>query len=732
MTTRIWAPGEFINPGDLRQPRSAAPVVTNELLNPGFETGDLTSWVVGDPLITVVAGPAFEGTYSLRHPDGLLGVFEVSNTNVVPVTPGQQIKLGCRYRRETNVSGRQTMKIVLRWQDASHATISETEFEQAGGAVNVWYDPSVTGTAPAGAAFVRAVLYTFQTGTGGSHHQYFDNFSWDYVAPVAAAGLVYKAVQANAGFTAATEPVWPTVLGNTVVDNEVTWEAVLASNVTWEATPILLSGAIEPTFPVEVGATVLDNTVVWKAISRRITDENCPNSKVVAIAASKIFAGDLDIIKFSATVNPLDWTTRDDAGYLPFGLQTLGSNPVAVLGLYRSNLVAFNSQGFQMWQVDQDPANMAYLDSVPVGSTFPHTWVPVANDLVGLTAVGVRNISIAGASTNLQADGVGEPIDPLVKAEIKLLAGDDEVFSFFWPAAGQHWTIFGTQAFVLTINAAKKKSWSRYVFPNTITDWTLEGNTLVVRAGTKVWEFDDEALQDDMSEGDCTMTAGAGAIGDTGFFGFLNVPSLTSVTGSVSDTGFFGSTIRALYSEFFFSAYHNFYLILEGDGEVPADDAFVTLTVDTDTGERSFLASAATKSTVGLPANMKRWTWFSAAVEFSEAETYAFACGDHGVDFEGVVWWPYLDMGAIGVEKGMVGLDLVCTAPEGVFVSVGYNQNNRTQRTPDYEVDADTLTGDIVPFPVSGPSFDLRLTFSANQAWEWNAANLYINDWRMG
>lgn len=103
-----------------------------------------------------------------------------------------------------------------------------------------------------------------------------------------------------------------------------------------------------------------------------------------------------------------------------------------------------------------------------------------------------------------------------------------------------------------------------------------------------------------------------------------------------------------------------------------------------------------------------------------------------GIDFSGIIQWPYLDMGAIGVEKGLIGLDLVSTAPEGVSVSVGYNQNDRTQRTADYAVDPDTLTGQLVPFPVSGPSFDLRLTFAPNQIWEWNAANLYVQDWRRG
>lgn len=103
-----------------------------------------------------------------------------------------------------------------------------------------------------------------------------------------------------------------------------------------------------------------------------------------------------------------------------------------------------------------------------------------------------------------------------------------------------------------------------------------------------------------------------------------------------------------------------------------------------------------------------------------------------GTDFSSIIQWPFLDMGAIGVEKGLVGLDLTCDAPEGVSVSIGYNQKDRTQRTTDYEVDEDTTTGQMVPFPVTAPSFDLRLTFAANQEWEWFAANLYVQDWRLG
>jgi hypothetical protein len=207
-----------------------------------------------------------------------------------------------------------------------------------------------------------------------------------------------------------------------------------------------------------------------------VTDERCPNSKVVAIAASKIFAGDGDIIPYCATVDPLDWSTPDDAGYLPFGLQTHGANPVSAMGLYRGNLVAFNSAGFQMWQVDQDPANMALLDAAPIGSTDARAIKPLQNDLVFLNPVGVRNISIAGASTNLQAGSTGEPVDALVGPKIR--SGEYDPISAFIPAYGQYWVIFGPEAFVLTLNEGKGGKWSRYVFPEAITDTTLLNNEI--------------------------------------------------------------------------------------------------------------------------------------------------------------------------------------------------------------------------------------------------------------
>lgn len=104
----------------------------------------------------------------------------------------------------------------------------------------------------------------------------------------------------------------------------------------------------------------------------------------------------------------------------------------------------------------------------------------------------------------------------------------------------------------------------------------------------------------------------------------------------------------------------------------------------------------------------------------------------YSTPIQGIIQWPHLDFGALGVEKQMIGFDLVTTAPEGVTVTIGYDQTNRDARTADYLIDEDSVPGQLEPIPVAGPSFDLKLVFEPDQAWEWMAANIYIEDMRRG
>jgi hypothetical protein len=592
MAIPAWQAGKLYQPGDLVVPASTPPALPSPPTNPGFESGD-TGWSKGtDWVIDGSSGHAFEGTWIALC--GHTADSELVNDNHVPVAAGQSITATCQAAVGSNDEGKMAACVAIFWYDSGGTFISRSD----GNHVDRpdyrfgYATSSVTAAAPANAAFAAIGAVSFRL-VSGDNHSVVDAFSWNYIYAPTVDATTYVATQSNAGFSGATEPAWPG-LGNTVVDNEVTWEGVIASRVTWQATPILVSGATEPAFPTIAGATVFDNTIIWVASTGYVNE--APQSKYVAIAAKKVFAADGDIVRYCATVNPLDWTTSNDAGYLPTGLNTYGANPTKVLTLYRGNLVPLNSAGFQMWQVDPDPAAMAILDALPIGSTYHRAAQPVANDLLILTSLGVRNFGVAAASTNLAAGDTGQPIDTLVRAAV--VAGTYTPGSIYYPGAGQYWLWFGPQVFVLTLDG-KKKSWSRYVFPESITDATLVENDLYLRTAThKIWKVSDAALQDDV--------------------------------------------------------------------------------------------------------------------------------GGTAVDFTGVLWFPWMDLGNIATDKELVSIDLVGTG--NVDVQVGWNEKDTTAFTASYVVNADTLDGTPIPMPLTGPSLSLKLTFSANQAWEWNASILNVLD----
>lgn len=520
-----WQPGTSYIPGYMVTPRSNNVVTQVQPNNNSFETG-LTHWTVtsaqGGGAIAAVSASGvdvFDGTQSALFA-GFTGpgtrqssTVLLSNDFMAPVVPGQTINFSCMIRYDVGATPGAAFangRCGIAWYTAGSVLIS-TFFatnpppngtpgylSQVGG---TWAKSSGTGVAPAGAAFAQAVIQ-LNNNTGGSS-VFADLYIWDYTEQGYPPGLVFVATQAAAGISGTTEPVWPATAGLTVVDNTVTWTAEFASQLTWQAKSILTAGAVQPIWPTTPGGSVLDNNIIWTAVTGQVTDPNCPQSIVAAIAAGKVFAADGDIIRFCATTNPLDWTTQFDAGFLPFGMQTYGTEPCAALGLYRGNLVALNSLGYQMWQVDPDPANMALLDAQPVGSTFSKSVAPVQNDLVLLTPKGIRSLGISGQSGNVQAGQFGKNIDPLVIASI---AGGLTPRGLFYPGTGQYWLCFGSTVYVMTHNGAKATSWSMYTFPSSIDYWTTLNGILYLRSGDLVWQVDEATLLDDVGGNNTPFT----------------------------------------------------------------------------------------------------------------------------------------------------------------------------------------------------------------------------------
>ncbi|GAB2619872.1 hypothetical protein [Novilysobacter erysipheiresistens] len=441
MPAPIWKPGTLYLPGDLVQPASVQPATSSNVANGDF-SGGATGWdFTGGVAYTTTNG--YDGPGHYCYVPGSAASGEALNQTQIPTAAGESITATCRIQQGASDVDHTRGLVILRWYDAGGVQIGSDDL---GNVVNdgkdgAWHESTITAVAPIGASYARAGIGLYQDSNDGV---YGDDLVVTGTYRIPADALFYRAVQPAAGVSAASEPAWPQSLGVQVIDNEVIWEAVLASRVTWIASPIAESGGTEPNWPTQPGAVVSDGTVQWECITRAVEDENCPNTKVVAIMAGKVFAADGDITRFSATANPLDWTSENDAGYLPTGMNQANANDMAVLAPYRGNLACFNANGFQLYQVDPDPAAMAQLDQMEgVGSTWTLAAQAVANDLLYLSQQGVRSVGIANAAENLAAGDVGSPIDVLVRDAVRVaVANDNKIHSAYYPGAGQYWLAF--------------------------------------------------------------------------------------------------------------------------------------------------------------------------------------------------------------------------------------------------------------------------------------------------
>ena len=606
MATPLWEPGKLYPPGSLVRPRTVEQAADAVVENAGFETGDLTGWTA-EAGLTVTHNGVYQGNWALELSPGTYGFRAAKSNSRKPVVAGQVINAQAMIHQGASSTGNAGGMVQLYWYDEddnelpTHADGNNVN-NGSGGAIHA---SRVRGVAPANAAFVRGAIGLYRNGQ--NHPVNGDSFTWDYQYPGPPDGLIFKAVQPETGYSDNVEPTWPNTTGVQVIDNQVIWEGVIANRVVWQARPIMRSGPTEPNWPITVGGFVSDGTISWECVSRRVVDPKCPNSPYVLIAASKIFAADDDIVPFSATANPLDWSSVDDAGYLPSGLQQYGANPAKALGLYRGDVVPWNSQGMQVWQVNENPELMQLRDAFPVGSEYHHAVAPVSNDLFFLTQLGVRTVGVAGGSTNLQAGDIGMPIDPLVQA--KLRESPYEPMGLYVPAQGQYWLIFGDEVFVYTMNQLGKiGAWSRYVFPWVIDDWTILGSDLYLRHGDEVSKVDVSRESDEL-------------------------------------------------------------------------------------------------------------------VDDSEA-------GKVRQSFEWTIEWPYLDFGAMGVTKQLIGFDIVGTGVASI--QFGYDQTNDSYWTDPWQIVADNVPGQVLMMPLAAPTIAVRLTYTGNdeQPTGWDALNLYLQDFR--
>lgn len=1007
-----WTKATIYQPGALVIPSTNTGAVVNAIPNGDFALGNVDWTFTGGGtqwnIVFATAPPSPSSGYEAVCPPGATSAIIIMNT-AAAVTPGTSVTATCYLTTGTSSPPDLALAIGLKWySDSAGTVLISTDHSAFQGYAHGWFKTSFTATAPAGAKSVKFFTQA-SSGTSSRDSAGMALASWNLATPAAVTNFIYEAVQTGPGVSGNTEPAWPTNSGGTVVDNTVTWEAVGSSVIEWKAYPIMESGAVEPTWPTTVGQSVGDGSTIfipsgvpvggnftWTATCGQITDSNCPQTKAVVTGATHIFAGNNDVVDFSAAVNPTDWTSASNAGDLPTGLQQYGTNPVAVLGLYRSNLIVMNSGGYQMWQIDPDPSSMALLDAQPIGSVFTRSGQTIANDFLFLTPLGVRNIGTTGATANMQTGYIGQPVDSLIIPQVVaaasppsappinftalnpiagvdvgqlryangyMLAIDDTtgnvykstddavtwthpstttvlngvaaygngvwvvvgsfgvqrstddagswttptgvpgatqyflvatdgagnwlalhssgasssaivssnngaswsnawtggIFNFlgliwdgshfvaswndvsgqpfvgqwtgsgwtstqitawgtnfptnivkqgsnyiignsatgklrfastlaglatatdvtttlssctgiavvgsnfifqsdggfssgavsvsidagatfttyddtlnasfhgdgqgngfaydsvnnvlvvssfdnafpspfastplgasapasiepialYYPARGQYWLIFGPQAFVLTVTGQGQITWSRYLFPDVIKDWTLSGSTLYLRsAGGIVWQIDPNTYMDDVQEPNSVVT----------------ISNASPAVVTLANHGLLNGDV----------------VVFTTTGTLPAP-----LQPNT-----TYFVTAKTTNTFELYAS----PWVTTPIATTTAGSGTHHLATTGIPFYGTIQWPWLDFGMLGFNKLMAGFDMVGTGL--VAFSVDWDESNPgVSVTPPYPIySSDTMPGQPIAFPLNAPSYSIILNWFPNQAWEWNTLNIY-------
>lgn len=229
-----------------------------------------------------------------------------------------------------------------------------------------------------------------------------------------------------------------------------------------------------------------------------VTDANCPHTKAVLKGASKIFAVGTDgsTVRYSKTGNPRDWTTVNDAGFLPTGLNAQGARETQALGMYSNKLVALHRDGAQVWNIDPDPTLMALEDSVEnVGTRYPNSLASVGGDLFFLSDFGYRSITTTRLLDKREDVDVGSPIDPLVKHQLKNVWAPPLAVYFY--GTGQYLCAIGDTLYVYSLSRTSKiAAWSKYILPVAVDAMTELDGILYIRTGDSVYRFDEDAHTD--------------------------------------------------------------------------------------------------------------------------------------------------------------------------------------------------------------------------------------------
>ena len=273
---------------------------------------------------------------------------------------------------------------------------------------------------------------------------------------------------------------------------------------------LIAVSSLSNTFPAvctvaaaDVGKFTADQTVVISGADTAHAAANGPHQVgTVDNTAHTFTLADVDLTTADAAqttnvkVNPKPAT---GAGYINLSLQDSDSEKLTSLEVYYDKLAILSSEAIQLWAVDPDPLQNAYVQLLRgAGTTAPRSTSQYGSgDVLYLDKSGVRSMKAKDSSNSASVSDIGSPVDRLM-FDIRERRGQDyadKAIALLEPYVGRFWMVFPEEIYVLSYFPGPDiTAWSKYLPSVGEEVFTIEhavpcGGRLFFRSGDNLYVY---------------------------------------------------------------------------------------------------------------------------------------------------------------------------------------------------------------------------------------------------
>jgi hypothetical protein len=187
-------------------------------------------------------------------------------------------------------------------------------------------------------------------------------------------------------------------------------------------------------------------------------------------------------------------STRIGPGFVNLSMVDADSERLTSLEVYYGKLAVFSSEAIQVWAVDADPLQNAFVQLLRgAGTTAARSPLQYGNgDVLFLDKSGVRSMKARDSSNSASVSDLGSPIDTLLaQLTIDTPGYSDYGIALLEPYSGRFWLVLVDRVYVLSYFPSPKiTAWSYFTLPFSVQHAVSCGSRLFFRdTANQLWVY---------------------------------------------------------------------------------------------------------------------------------------------------------------------------------------------------------------------------------------------------